>query len=590
MFDCRTKEICISGVVLYALCLIAGFVFSQQAMAAASGSFDTLLEKARNSGDVRVIVTLNTSAMPDRASLAPLEFDRQLTSSVSAVQERVINALPMKSAITPPRRYPYTPQFAVTVTFEGLNSLINNPDVVSVDEDIPEPPTLDLSVPHIFPSHGTSSYSGIGWNVVILDTGVDKSHTFLTGKVVSEACYSTNDPLYTSTSVCPDGVTSSTDSGSGVPCLPSIAGCSHGTHVAGIAAGDGASFDGVARDANLIAMQVFSKFTSVAYCGNSAPCALTWRSDQISALNRVYALRTTYDIASINMSLGGGKFTTACDSDPRKPIIDLLRSEGIATVIASGNDSYTNAVGAPGCISTAVTVGATNNTQDTRAWFSNNSSQLDLYAPGVNINSALPGGGFASWNGTSMAAPHVAGGWAVMMQRFPSHTVDQIENLFKTTGVTVTSYSISRQRIDITEALGESVSSGSRLHTIEPCRLADTRVAGGKITAMETRSFLVWGSDSDIQSQGGTGDCGIPATVRSVVINVTSNQPESAGRFSVFPYNSPQPNASFINYATALTIANASTIPVCSPLCSFDLNVYSSSASHVIIDAVGWME
>ena len=577
------------GLLLTALFFLAGFSFCLRVEAADLDNIETLMDKARNNGEIRIIVTMDTPELPDRASMSAQAFDSLLASAVSVAQTAVIDTLPPETIISEPRRFTYTAQFAVTVTADGLTTLYENPNVIGIGEDIPEPPLLDQSVPHIFSSHATSSYSGNGWTVAILDTGVDKAHSFLSGKVVSEACYSTNDPFYTSSSVCPGGVSSSTATDSGLPCDASINGCNHGTHVGGIAAGDGTSFDGVARDAGLIAIQVFSRF-SAAYCGSPTPCVMSWRSDQISALNRVYALRSTYNISSINMSLGGGYYTSACDTDPRKSIIDTLKSAGIATVIASGNDGYLNGVGAPGCISTAVTIGATNDTVDQRAGFSNSGPQLDLYAPGVNINSSVPGGGYASWNGTSMATPHVAGAWAVLKQRFPAYTVDQIENAFDGSGVTVTQGSISRQRIDITEALGETPSTGLRLTTVEPCRIVDTRNAGGMITAGSTRAFLVSGSDSDIQDQGGTGNCGISSTSGAVVLNITSNQAGNNGYLTVYPYNSSQPNASIVNYTPGLTIANATTTPICQPSCLYDITVYSAQDSHVIIDVMGYFE
>ena len=120
--------------------------------------------------------------------------------------------------------------------------------------------SLAYSVPHIGGTTAwNSGYSGAGQAVAVLDTGVEKNHPLLAGKVVSEACYSSNYPQYGVTSVCPGGVTESTASGSGAPCT-GIDSCSHGTHVAGIVAGKNGPSNapaGVAKDANIIAMQVF---------------------------------------------------------------------------------------------------------------------------------------------------------------------------------------------------------------------------------------------------------------------------------------------------------------------------------------------
>ena len=244
----------------------------------------------------------------------------------------------------------------------------------------------------------------------MLDTGVDKAHSFLAGKVVSEACFSAGD--------CPGGASSSTAVGSGVPCTYAPGDCEHGTHVAGIAAGRGTSFNGVAPGANLIAINVFSRFDSG--CGNRpTPCARSFTSDQIKGLERVMALRSSLRISSVNMSLGGGQHTANCDTDSRKAAIDNLRSTGIATVISSGNDGSATAVSAPACISTAITVGSTTKT-DVVSSLSNSSSLVELLAPGSSINSSVPGGGFGSKSGTSMAAPHVAGAWAVLRQVVPN--------------------------------------------------------------------------------------------------------------------------------------------------------------------------
>ena len=121
----------------------------------------------------------------------------------------------------------------------------------------------------------------------------------------------------------------------------------------------------------------------------------SWSSDQILALERVLQLSATIDVASVNMSLGGGRYTSQTDCDDanaaKKAAIDNLRSVGIATVIASGNDGDSNGIGTPACISTAVSVGSTTKS-DVVSSFSNSDTFLSLLAPGQSIQSAIPGG------------------------------------------------------------------------------------------------------------------------------------------------------------------------------------------------------
>jgi subtilisin family serine protease len=346
---------------------------------------------------------------------------------------------------------------AMEVDADGLADLFSNPDVISIQEDRPVPPTLATSTAIIGATQAwQAGYTGQGQTVAILDTGVENSHIFLSGKVVSEACYSTNNSSYTSTSLCPGGVEESSAPGSALNCESTIAGCDHGTHVAGIAAGKGASYSGVAKDSNIIAVQVFSRFEDPLYCGSRVPCVLSWRSDQIEGLERVLELSGTYDIAAVNMSLGGGRYSSTAECDAAnsatKAAIDNLRSVGIATIISSGNNGYSDSLSSPGCISSAVSVGSTSSA-DTISPFSNEAPFLNLYAPGEFIFSSVLFSGFAPKSGTSMAAPHVTGTWAVLKQRAPLATVDEVLAALQSTGVPITSrtttYTTPRIRVDL---------------------------------------------------------------------------------------------------------------------------------------------
>src|SRR4030095_831771 len=99
--------------------------------------------------------------------------------------------------------------------------------------------------------------------------------------------------------------------------------------------------------------------------------------------------------AAVNMRLGGGLFSTTCDSEEYKPFIDNLRSAGIATVVGAGHDGATTHLSAPACVSTAVSVGATTK-EDQVADFSNVAPFLSLFAPGDEIISSYPGCTFAA--------------------------------------------------------------------------------------------------------------------------------------------------------------------------------------------------
>ena len=429
-----------------------------------------LVDKAQRDGKVRVIVKLKSPATPE-ATLTPSQVIEQ-RQNLQSVQARVLGALTSQSRINEASvsRFEITPAMSLEATADTLTLLTQNPEVEEVVEDTVNYPTLYQSSPLIGATDAwTAGFSGSGHVVAILDSGVFKTHPFLTGKVVSEACYSSNynGGSYTYTSLCPGGVTSSIAANSGLNCDTAIwgDGCSHGTHVAGIAAGkngasSGGTMSGVAKDANIIAIQVFSGYTEGSFKDLGA-----WDSDLIKALERVYALRTTYSIASANMSLSGGAYNTTCDTSPVKPIIDNLRSAGIATVISAGNDYFSGATGSPGCISTAITVGSSTKA-DIKADYSNMAPWVDLFGPGSSICSSIVGvasgcgTGYAAWSGTSMAAPQVTGAWAVMKSKQPMATVAEIESALESTGVPISTYLGNWPRIALVPALAKLSGGG----------------------------------------------------------------------------------------------------------------------------------
>ena len=477
------QRVAVIGIFLGAAVIAGNVMVAQSGRTAQSQggvarrSPQSLVDKALAQGRVRVIVGLNVPTVPEGLLNAADRANQR--ARIDQAQTAVLGDLAAFN-FGEVKRFSIVAGMSLEAELAALDVLSAHPAVAYLEEDKALPPhllqsTAIISAPTVWGAGNT----GAGWAVAILDTGVDKAHTFMGGRVVSEACYSTTSAPNSSTSVCPGGASSSTAVGSGVPCTfsaPSSNDCHHGTHVAGIAAGSGATFHGVARGGNIIAIQVFSRFDSTSSCGGASftPCALSWSSDQILGLQRVFELRTTFNIAAANMSLGGAPVSNqaTCDSQnaSQKAAIDTLRSAGIATVISSGNSGSSTGISAPGCISSAVSVGSTTDGSngappiDNISSFSNSASFLNLLAPGQSITSSVPGGGantFSTFAGTSMAAPHVAGAWALLKAAVPSASVTQVLNALSTTGLGIldTRNGITKPRINVAAAATALIAS-----------------------------------------------------------------------------------------------------------------------------------
>jgi subtilisin family serine protease len=373
------------------------------------------------------------------------------------------------------------PLVVADVTAEQLDALRDSGEFDLFVEDQLRFATLAQSGPLVqAPELWALGGRGQDQAVAILDTGLDASHPFLAGRVTAEACFSTSSASQGASSACPNQQSQQIGPGAARPCAAS--GCEHGTHVAGVAAGKGAGFSGMAPDAEIIAVQVFSTFTDrasgpspCAGSGQASPCIASFTSDQIRALDHVLSLAGQRAVASVNMSLGGGRATAFCDDDLTKPVIDQLAAAGVATVIASGNNGFTDAVSYPGCISTAVTVGATSK-QDAVASFSNRGPQVDLLAPGVTINSSIPGGRFAAFSGTSMATPHVAGAFAALRSLYPQASLADIARALGSTGRPIQ----GRSRILLRDA-------ATALGTAATAAATETPMAEAASAALEER-------------------------------------------------------------------------------------------------------
>lgn len=477
-------------------------------------AFDELIGKAQDGERVRVIVGLRVAFQPEgRLANRVAVLNQRL--AIAQSQSRLLGRMPALD-VTSVKRFDYIPFLAMEVDLAALQELEKDQEVASIQEDIPVRVSLTESIPLVgAPAAWAAGFSGTGQHVAVLDTGVDKAHPFLTGKVVSEACYSTTSTGVSS--VCPGGVTQTTDPNSGVPCTSPAADCLHGTHVAGIAAGKGTSFFGVARDANLIAIQVFSRGASSSVCGPSIPCLITFPSDVILGLQRVQALSSSLKIAAVNLSLGGGKSGINCDASEMayKAAIDNLRSVGIATVAASGNDGFTASTGRPACVSSAISVGSTGDgtggtVVNGVSSFSDTASFLNLFAPGELISSSTPGGAFMALRGTSMAAPHVAGAWAALKSKTPNASVSQVLMALQGTGLPVTDArnGIIKPRIRVDAAAG-ALSTTACDYSLSAAAHSLNAAGGAGTTNVTSASGCAWTAISNVPwitvNSGATG-------------------------------------------------------------------------------------
>lgn len=150
-------------------------------------------------------------------------------------------------------------------------------------------------------------------------------------------------------------------------------------------------------------------------------------SDVVAGIE--WAISNNIDI--LNMSLGGSQGSKTLQS-----AIDNAYNEGMLLVAAAGNSGYDRkgTIGYPAKYDSVIAVGAVDQ-QNNRASFSSVGRELELMAPGVNIHSTVSGGEHDSYNGTSMATPHVAGVAALVWEANAGITNIQVRNLLNETAI-----------------------------------------------------------------------------------------------------------------------------------------------------------
>lgn len=334
--------------------------------------------------------------------------------------------------------------FSATVPEGKLKNLLDDPRVAFVSEDrevtafgkpspAPAPQPPQTTPTGILRIGVNASTTGAGVTVAVIDTGIDLTHPDLAGAIIANKS-------------CVLGKKNGNDDNG------------HGTHVAGTIAARNNTLGvvGVAPGTNLVAVKVLNAQGSGTW--SSIICGIDWVTANAAALN----------IKVVNMSLGGGGTSdNACgllNNDALHKAICRSRDQGVAYVVAAGNESANASASVPAAYDDAViTVSAladsdgarggtgantTYGPDDTFATFSNYGSVVDIAAPGVAILSTWKSGAYHTISGTSMASPHVAGAVALYAAAHPGALWTEIKNALVTSG----------------EALGSGHTDPSGLH------------------------------------------------------------------------------------------------------------------------------
>lgn len=428
---------------------------------------EEVLESAFSQGDAEVIVTLQggENYSPYQGYMSDKAWELQSRANEDAFHDILKDMGRGDGDIG--QNHAGIGSFTVRLTADELSHLYEARDARIRSIELVKPvatPSLSNSTNQInMPPAWNAGYRGARQLVIVLDSGVAKNHEFFknangVSRISNEACFGTNDANYKS--ICPSannlGDSPVGTVNSGMPyndynyCGRYSDMCSHGTHVAGIAAGresrlTGYLSQGVAPDASIVAAQVFS------YPRSSNSEAVAFNIDLLAALKEVHA-STTSGIMNpyvVNMSLGGGLYGGTCDSENSSFALAVanLHSRGVPVIAATGNSGSTSGISFPACISKVIKVSSVNNDRSgtVRPSYANiappgNYDGPIFLAPGGNgfsdsVDSASAVGPtiMTRMSGTSMAAPHVAGFYAAIKSGEPGASVANITALISST-------------------------------------------------------------------------------------------------------------------------------------------------------------
>lgn len=420
-----------------------------------AGKLDpAVLAELRTRDSAEAIVTLeHRSILEDAKAKAPKGSERAramidlLRPAFAARKDRALT--PVKGKVDIVEDYQNLALLLVRLHApDDALALVNAPGVTGVRSNRRVPLTLKESLPLINqPQVESAGYRGSGTDVAVIDTGVDyTAYPGYFGTCTAPSTPSTCKLAETYEAATADGQYDS---------------IGHGTHVASIIAS-------VAPGTRILAADVFG------FDVNAEGQPITENGAIAKAVNWVIGRkRAGVPVRAMNLSLGGDYSETACSNTSDGDTLDFAtaRSLNILPVVSAGNGAYdsgsfTPGIGWPACIPGAVSVGAVYDDNvgspnyDCGDWttiadqivcFSQTGPNLSMLAPGSIVDAA---GG--EKQGTSMAAPFVAGAAAVLAAANPSASVDQIQTALTGSGPAITdnrpAVPVSRHRLDLAAA------------------------------------------------------------------------------------------------------------------------------------------
>ena len=417
------------------------------------------------------LLSLFGTSLPIRAEAAPVKTETYIVRLKSRVNASAFIVQEIKKGIKPTEFYTSVfPGFQSKLTPSAYLRLKRDRNVLSISKvqtfSVPRKPIvrgvgyvwgLDRIDQKTLPLNNLYSprTSGTGVSVFVIDTGVDGTHSEFGGRVSS-------------------GFSAITGRAGNSDCH------GHGTHVAGTVAGTNV---GVARGATIIPVQVLN-------CSGQGETGRILRG-----IDYVIGLHRQGEPAIANLSLGGGA-DGAIDAAIRAMVAD-----GITVVVAAGNSNKDACNTSPAREPIAITVGATSQS-DTRASFSNFGRCLDIFAPGVEILSTMPGGRYSQLNGTSMAAPHVAGVAALILEGNPTLSPGQVSSLIlggSTSGQVVSPGTRSPNRLlfaDIAVPVPPSPPTTTPPTTTPPSLGAPSAIGNLRAIVSSTSIVGIWSAPS----------------------------------------------------------------------------------------------